>query len=383
MTTRSTWWGTAVAGVVLVAGLAACGPGTGDAGGIAIAVAAPVGTPAYRGVQLAAEMAVDSINAAGGIRGQQLELIVRDDETSPQKAITIAGELVADPRVIAVVGHLNSAATLAAAQVYNEGANPLPNVSPAASSPAITGAGPWTYRVCPSDLRHGPALAAWAHDRLGDRRATVLYANDDYGRGLRASFIAAFRAEGGANLSADPYLPSLLDEDSTVAMPYLERAIRDRTDVLVIAGQTADGEKVLRAARAAGFRGDVMGADGLTGLRDVGPVADGVFVSSAWLPDGTAAATRAFVNAYGARFGTVPDQFAAMTYDAVRLLARAIQEVGPDRRAVRDYLDGVGSTEPAFPGVTGDIAFDENGDVPDKEVVVGVIRHGMLVTAGS
>ncbi len=373
-----------VAGLVGIAGLAACGESAPApaADTVGIALAAPVSTPAYRGVQLAAEMAVDSINAAGGIAGRPVELLVRDDSTSPELAITIASELVADPRVVAAVGHVNSAATLAAAQVYNDPRHALVNVSPASSAPAISEAGLWTFRVTPTDLLHGPALARWAYNRLDARRATVLYSNDEYGRGLRTSFADAFTSLGGRVLHTDPYLPSLLQEDPDATAPFLERAVRDRTDVLVIAGQTADGELVLRTARAEGYRGPVMGADGLAGLRDVGPVASGVFVSSAWLPDGPADATQAFVDAFRARYDVVPDQFAAMTYDAVRLLAEAADAVGPDREAIREYLDGVGEDGSAFPGVTGDIAFDENGDVPDKDVVVGVIRDGRLVTAG-
>ncbi len=371
-----------VAGLVALAGLAGCGEAGPADDTVVLALASPVSIPAYEGVRQAAEMAVDSINAAGGIDGRPVELLVRDDSTSAQLAITIAAELLADPRVVAVVGHLNSAATLAAAQVYNDPEHGLVNVSPASSAPAVSDAGPWTFRVTPSDLRHGPALAAWAYNRLGARRATVLYSNDDYGRGLRTSFADAFVGLGGRVLHADPYLPSLLEEDPDVTEPFLVRAIRDRTDVLVIAGQSADGEVVLRTARSAGYRGPVMGADGLAGLRDAGPVARGVYVSSAWLPDGPADATQHFVVTFEARYGVVPDQFAAMTYDAIRLLAQAVDEVGTDRAAVREYLDRVGGEVPAFPGVTGEIAFDENGDVPEKEVVIGVIRDGQLVTAG-
>jgi len=89
------------------------------------------------------------------------------------------------------------------------------------------------------------------------------------------------------------------------------------------------------------------------------------------------------VRAYQERYQELPDHRAAMTYDAVRLIARALEAVGPDRRALRDYLARVGQSEPAFEGVSGTIAFDANGDVASKEVYIGVVRGGRLVSAGS
>ncbi len=362
---------------ILTAGLPACAQSSNT---VEIALAGPVSTPAYAGMQRGAEMAVAEVNAAGGIAGRTLEMIVRDDSTSPQRAITIANELVADPAVVAVVGHLNSAATLAAAPIYNDAAHALVNVSPAASSPLVSNAGPWTFRVCPSDLEHGPALATWAVNHLHERRAVVLYSNDDYGRGVLVSFTDAFNALGGEVLSQDPYLPSMLAGNGDPD-PYLRRAIRNHMNVLVIAGQSEDGAAILRKARTDGYDGTVMGADGLTGLRDMGSLANGVYVSSAWLPDQPGEASQRFVQAYHDRYGAEPDQFGAMTYDAVRLVAQAIREVGPDRAAIRSYLEQVGRGRPAFHGVSGAIAFDENGDVVNKNVVVGVIRNGQLVSA--
>lgn len=363
---------------VVAAGIPACTSSSTDT--IQIALAAPVSMPAYTGVKRAAEMAVAEVNASGGVDGQDLQLVIRDDSTRPQRAIAIANELVADPSVVAVVGHLNSSATLAAAPIYNDPAHGLVNVSPASSSPQVTNAGPWTFRVCPSDLEHGPVLAAWAMNRLHDRRAVVLYSNDDYGRGVLSSFADAFAALGGQVLSQDPYLPAMLSGDGDPD-PYLRRAIRNHMDVLVIAGQSEDGAAILREARADGYNGAVMGADGLTGLRNMGSIANGVYVSSAWLPDQAAEASQQFVQAYHERYGTDPDQFAAMTYDAVRLLAQAIRAVGPDRAAIRSYLAQVGRGRPAFQGVSGTISFDEHGDVVNKNVVVGVIRDGKLVSA--
>ncbi|HYR11599.1 MAG TPA: ABC transporter substrate-binding protein, partial [Longimicrobium sp.] len=124
--------------------------------------------------------------------------------------------------------------------------------------------------------------------------------------------------------------------------------------------------------------------DGLTGLKDAGAPAEGVFVSSAFLPDRPTDLARQFVSRYRARNNNaLPDHRGAMTYDVINLLRRAINEVGTDRQKLRDYVARIGAEggEPAFEGVSGTIRFDKNGDVIGKEVSLGVVRGGQLVTA--
>ncbi|HEY8468764.1 MAG TPA: ABC transporter substrate-binding protein [Longimicrobiales bacterium] len=354
-----------------------------DTGPIRIAVAGPLGEITGRSMRLAAELAIDEINQQGGLRGRRVELIARDDEANPQRAIEIAIELRDNPSVVAVVGHVNSNATLAAADFYNDEKRGLVAISPASSSPLITHAGPWIFRVCPSDLLHGPALARWAYDRLGARRVTVLYSNDEYGRGVIQSFGEAFRSAGGEVLSNDPYLPATL-EDPTGIDPYIIRALRSGMDALVIVGQADAARRIITAARRLGYNGPVLGPDGLTNLRDFGEIAEGVYISSAFLPDRPDPNAQAFVRAYVDRYRELPDHRGAMTYDAIRLIARAIAEVGTDRTAIRDYIATVGRGDnPPFEGVSGTIRFDENGDVVGKEVIIGIVRGGQLVTAGS
>ncbi len=380
---------------VALAALAACGAGGADAP-IHIGLAGPISQASGRSMQLGAEMAIEEINRAGGIHGRPLALVVKDDEANDEKAIAVATELRDDPRIVAVVGHMNSFATRAAARIYNDDDRGVVELSPVSSSPDISEAGPWTFRVCPTDLQHAPALADWVHGRLGRTRAAVLYSNDAYGRGIVDVFTESFRRAGGSVIARDPFLPQIVD--SIGVDPFLERAIRNRMDALVIAGQAEQAVAIIRAARRLGYRGPVLGADGLTGLRDAGAIAEGVYITSAFLPDRPTEEARRFVDAYVERYGELPDHRSAMTYDAVHLLARALREVDAARdrhaepsmresavvrRAIRDYLAGVGTEHPPFEGVSGTIIFDENGDVAAKDVAVGIIRNGRIVTAES
>jgi branched-chain amino acid transport system substrate-binding protein len=362
--------------------LAACGGGTGDA--IYVGVAGPLAAANGISMRRAAEMAAAEINANGGIDGDSLVLVFKDDGADPQKAITVAGELKSDPRIVAVIGHVNSSASLRAATIYNAAdstGDPVLQISPASSAPSLTHAGEWTFRVTPTDLEFSPALAAHAR-QMNLRRAAVLYANDDYGQGVMATFESAFRGGGGSVVAADPYLPAVL-ERGTELDPYLQRAIGRGVDALVIGGQAAEGVKIIQAARRLGYTGPILGSDGLTGAKDAGAVAEGVFVSSAFLPDRADEYAQRFVASYRAKYNTLPDHRGAMTYDVVYLLRNAIAQAGTDRQALRDYVARIGREDgpAAHPGVSGAIAFDENGDVVNKPVTVGVVRRGQLVTA--
>ncbi len=356
--------------------LAACSqPG----GRIVIGLAGPFSQPRGASMLRAAQLAVKQINAKGGVRGRPVELAVADDSGSEDVAVRVAETLYADPAVVAVVGHLSSGASIAAAQVYGAGATPVVMISPSASSPDLSGINPYVFRVCPSDLQHGPRLARFAWQTLSARRAGIIYINNDYGRGVRRTFAAEFTRLGGTVVEADPYVPTTPSLE-----PYLSRLRRSgAVDVLLLAAERPGAELVLREMRALGIGWPVVGGDALTGIEadEGGALAEGVRVSSAYLPDRRDERNVAFVADYARAYpGQRPDHRGAGAYDAVFLLAHAIESAGPRRRAIRDYLAHVGHGKPAFEGVTGAIAFDSSGDVPAKTVVIGVVRGGQLVT---
>jgi branched-chain amino acid transport system substrate-binding protein len=357
--------------------LAACGR---DAGPVVLGLTGPFAEARGRSMRRAAELAVAEINARGGVRGRRLELRILDDSASEDVALRVAQILRDDPAVVAVVGHLTSGPTLAAAPVYGGGGRPVTLISPSASSPALSGISPYFFRVCPSDLAFGARLAQYAERTLGARRVAVIFMNDDYGRGVRETFRAEFTRLGGRVVTEDPYLPSAGSFE-----PYLARLARGgEVDALLLAMPRVAAELALRETTGLGLRWPVLGGDALTGVETLGPAADGVRVASAYLPDRPGERNASFVAEYERiHDGAQPDHRGAGAYDIVQLLARAIEEVGADRRAVRDYLASVGGDRPAFDGVTGRIAFDSAGEVPDKPVVIGVVRHGRLMTETS
>jgi len=357
----------ALACAALLAGVASAGCGGDDP--IVVGVTGPFTEPRGVSMRLAAELARDEVNAAGGIDGRRLVLSFVDDSASADVAVRVAQRFADDPSVVAVVGHLTSGPTLAAAPVYG-GANPVAMITPSASNPLLSEAGRWIFRACPTDLVHGARLGEWARRQFGADRVTVLYQNDAYGRGVRGAFASRFEQLGGVVVSQNPYLP---DSD---LLPYLSRAAgRESVDAIVVAGTRQDAERTIGAMNALGLRVPVLGADALAGvsLRPGGVPA--VHMSMAYTADAPGALNERFVAKYRERYaGRLPDHRGATTYDILHMLSGIIDRSGADRAAIRDALERVGTASAAYEGVTGTIVFDENGDLADGEVVMVEVK---------
>lgn len=357
--------------------LAGCGSGGGDT--VVIGVAGPFSQPRGVSMKAGAELARDEINKAGGIDGRQIELVFLDDSANNDAAVRIANEFRADRRVVAVIGHLTSGPTAAAAPIYNAVGSPMALISPSASAPSLTlDGGRAVFRVCPSDFGHGQALARHARNALRARTAAILYENDTYGRGVTANFVTDFRQLGGTIVGEDPYNRAI-----TSFEPYLRRLQqRGGADVVLIAGTRDGAERILATRDSLKLTSTMLAGDGVIGIEATGRV-EGLYVSSAWLADRPDPTSQAFVRAYRtANANATPDHRGAGAYDVVHILARAVGGVGTDRVKIVEYLEGVGSASPPYDGVTGRIAFDENGDAKEKPVVIGVVRGRALISAG-
>ncbi len=322
-----------------------------------------------------AQMAVAEINAAGGIHGRPLQLIVIEDAGESDSAVMVATQLV-DSGVVAVIGHIYSSTTLAAAPVYNNPDNPVLQISPSATSPTITGAGEYTFRVCPSDLQYGAALAQFTSRNLQLQRGAILYVNDDYGRGIRRTFAEEFSRLGGEVAEIDPFLESKPDVGA-----YLDRIVKEGGfEFIVVAANINEGRVVLRQIRERGIKLPILGGDGFDGMEEEGALGEGIYATIVYLPTMNTESNRKFLTSYRSMFplGNPVDYSAAASYDIVYLLRDALLQTGDDRRALRNAVAAIGMTAPPFQGITGSIAFDENGDVPHLNIQIGVIRNGTL-----
>jgi branched-chain amino acid transport system substrate-binding protein len=351
----------------LIAGLvlACAGPTTDVTLGAAGPWTEGYGAMNKRGIDLA----IEEINTVGGVRGRPLRLIARDDGADGAKAASIALEFVQNPAISAVVGHVNSGTMVAAAGIY-DGA--LPAVATTATSPDLSGISPWVFRVIASDSATGAELGQFAR-RLGHGRAAILYENDSYGRGLADAFRRSF---DGTIVSIDPIPSGEADFE-----PYIAFLKAKDPGLVFVAGTEASGMAILREARRQELSANFLGGDGWTGI--VGePAAQGAYVGAPFTAADDRQEAQRFVTAFRARFDMTPDGNAALAYDATKLLAKVINDVGPDRAAIRDRLASL-TDRSAYRGVTGAIRFHANGDPIGKTVVIAKVNRGELVLAGS
>ena len=320
-----------------------------------------------QGVQLAAE----EINKAGGIDGHALQVITRDDAGDGPQAAKIAQEFVRNQKISAVIGHVNSSGMLSAAPIYD---GRLVAVATSATSPDLTGISSWVFRVISSDSLNGIALANFA-SRFGQRGPTsiaVLYENNTYGRGLADSFRRSFHGE---IVSLDP-----INADLLTAEPYIAYLKSRKPKIVFVAGRVATGLKILQEAKRQGFNPIFVGGDGWQGILADTATSEGAYIGMSFTPEDPSPRARTFVTAFKKKFNTVPDAHAALAYDATYLIAQALKEKGPDRRAVRDYLRSL-NRETAYAGLTGPAFFEDTGDPVGMRFRVLRVHNGRLTVA--
>lgn len=317
------------------------------------------------------ELAVEEINKAGGINGHPLTVISRDDEGDGPKAARIAQDFVSTQAVSAVIGHVNSSGMLSAAPVYD---GQLAAVATSATSPDLTGISSWVFRIISSDSLNGIALANFA-TRFGQRApasVAVLYENNTYGRGLADSFRRSFH---GDIMSLDP-----INADMPTAEPYISYLKTRKPKIVFVAGRVGTGLKILQEAKRQGFNAIFVGGDGWQGITADTVISEGTYIGMSFTPADPSPPARAFVAAFKKKFKTEPDAHAALAYDATNLVAQALREKGPDRRAVRDYLRSLNS-ETAYAGLTGPAFFEDNGDPVGMRFRVFRVHDGSLTVA--
>ncbi len=330
----------------------ACG---GSSAPIVIASAGPWATQPYaQAAKQGIELALAEVNGRGGIKGRRVEWRARDDEASGAKAAEIANEFLASPEVVAVVGHVNSGAMVAAARVYDGG---LPAVAISTSSPDLTGISPWVFRVISSDSVNGIDAARFAQ-RMAFKSAAVLYENDSFGRGFADAFRRAYR---GRLVAMEP-IPSDSIADYEPYVAYLKSRQPDLVLMVTVEGP---GIALVREARRQQLSAAILGSDGWSGMAKYPTDANGIYVAQPFTATDPRPDAQRFVSAFQSKYGTLPNANSALGYDAMMVVINAIKAVGTDRAHIRDYLAGTASRQP-YAGVTGPIAFDSTGDVRNK-----------------
>ncbi|MGB9868165.1 MAG: ABC transporter substrate-binding protein [Bacillota bacterium] len=338
-----------------------------------IAVAGPLtgscaqdGNDIKKGTMLAAE----HINAKGGIGGRKIELVFEDDASDPKQAASIANKLSKDPKVLAVIGHYNSSCTLAGAPIYNKAG--VVEISPGSSSPAVTTAGPYTFRVITTDAFQGEYLAKWMVKDEGLKKIAILYENDDYGVGLQEVVTKKVKEFGGEVVAVESYY---LGETKDFS-PYITKLRALKPDGLFIAGLYNEAALIAKQAAAVGWKVPMFGVDALYSAELItlgGSAVEGLRLSGFFHPSNPDPMVQKFVEDWKAKYGKLGGTYAAYGYDALLIVAEAIEKGGATREGIKNYLTNM----KGFKGLTGITSFDENGDCI-KEPMKLIVKDGQF-----
>lgn len=320
------------------------------------------------------DLAIEEINAAGGIDGKALEFVCEDDEGSPDKTVNAFKKLVAKDGVKFVIGSLTSGCTQAVTTLSQ--ASKVLQIAPAATAPAITDAGNYVFRACFIDPFQGTVGGKFAYNNIGTRKAAVLYdAGNDYSVGLCENFIASFKSLGGEVVAAESYATG--DKDFNAQLTKIKNA---NPDVVYLPDYYGTVALIAKQLRAQGIMSPLVGGDGWDGLTgNAGEEVLNGFYSNHYADDSTEPAVQNFVSAFKAKFGKAPNSFAALGYDSVYMLRDAIVKAGTtDVAKVRDALE---ATDGDY--VTGHLTFDEKRNPVKSAVMIELVTgaDGSITTA--
>lgn len=338
---------------------------TGTAGGtIKFAVAGPMtGDEAAQGLQMrnGAQIAVDEINANGGINGKKLEMTVLDDQGNPNQATVVAQKIVNDDNILFVLGHNDSGCSLAALPTYAK--VDMPVISPTNTNPTLVDKGFKNYmRIIPSDAITVEQQTMMAIKELGSTKPAILYANSDYGKGCYDVALKTLDQLGVKPVGSEAYNESTTRDFSAQVTKFKSVG----ADVVLFEGQYTQCALFAKQNVSLGLNAKIIGTDGCanTKLMEIGGSAtEGVFVTSAFDPNSQDPKVVSLVQKYQSKYNDIPGEWVAFSYDIVYMVKTAYEAGATTRDALIQQLHAL----KGFTGVTGLTELSANGDVPNKK----------------
>ena len=343
---------------------------------VKIGVAAPltgpqahIGTDIKNGVQLA----VDDANAAGlTIDGKKikLQLVAEDDEANPTKAATVAQKLV-DAKVVAVVGHFNSGASIPASKVYSDAG--IPQISPSSTNPKYTQQGyANAFRVMANDVQQGSVIGKEAVSTLGAKKIAIIDDKTAYGAGLAEETEKAAKA-AGATIVAHEFT----NDKATDFKAILTKIKAKSPDLIMYGGMDAQGGPMVKQMKELGIKAKFIAGDGVCSAewpKLAGGAAEGQYCTQAGVPPEKMANAKDFVTRFTAKYGPI-QVYAPYSYDAAMTLIAAMQKANSTDPA--KYLPELSKI--SYDGITAKVEFDEHGDTKNGAITLYTVKDGALV----
>ena len=312
-------------------------------------------------------LAVEEINAAGGVLGKKLELLTEDNQSKPGESATAVNKLISRDGVIAILGEVASSRSLEAAPICQQ--NKIPMISPSSTNPKVTESGDYIFRVCFTDILQGKILANFAGQKLKAKKVAIFTdVKSDYSKGLAKYFKEHFIAAGGQIVTELDFNGG--DKDFKAQITAIKGA---NPDAVFIPAYYTDVALICIQAKQLGVTPPIFGGDGWESedLIKIGKEAvEGTYFSTHCAADSPGAKVAGFVEAYRKKFnGKTPDAMAMLGHDSVKILAEAIQKTGStDAVKVRDAL----AATKDFDGVSGKITIDSKRDATKPMVILQV-----------
>jgi len=311
------------------------------------------------------ELAIDEINAAGGLLGKKVKLITEDDQSMAGQPATIVRKLIAQDKVVAVLGEVASSKSLEAAPICQQ--NQIPMISPASTNPKVTEVGDFIFRICFIDPFQGTVMSKFAESKGWKKVAVLTDVKQDYSVGLAQFFKEGIVKAGGSIVKESSY--STGDKDFKPQLTSIKAA---KPDAIFVPGYYAEVALIAKQAKLLGIKAPLLGGDGWVGdslLKVAGNSLDGSFFSCHFSADDKSEVVQGFVQKYKAKYGAVPDDMAALGYDSAMILAEAIKRAGTtDGPALRDAI----AATKEHPGTPGKFPLNANRDAQKSAVTLTI-----------
>lgn len=325
---------------------------------------ATFGTSSHAGTQ----MAIDEINAAGGLLGKKLKLITEDDQSKQGEAGTVAKKLISREKIVALLGEVASGKSLEMGPIAQKAGVPM--ISPASTNPKVTEVGDYVFRICFIDPFQGTVMAKFAMSRGWKKVAILTDTKQDYSVGLAQFFKEYFAKNGGTITGEQSYGSG--DKDFKAQLTAIKAGA---PDAIFASGYYNETGLIAAQARELGITAPLLGGDGWDSpslVEVAGKAIEGSFFSNHFSNEDKSPKIQDFVKRFQAKHGKTPDAMAALGYDSAMILADAIKRAGTtEGKALRDAI----ATTKDFDGITGKITLDEKRNA-NKSAVVLTIKDG-------
>ena len=316
-------------------------------------------------------MVMDRINRMGGIHGKEVVLEIADSRGDPKESVLIAEKFVADPDIIAEIGDFSSSSSMAAAPIYERA--DMTQLSPTASHMGFTQKGKNMFRVVATQGYEGPYNARWAVQELGKKKIATIYINNDWGVDANKYFTQEAKKLGAEIVAEEAFTPG--EKDFSAILSKLKRL---KPELIYLPTFYADAAAILNQAKRVRFNPVVLANSSLFSQKTIelgGDAVEGILIPANYFSADPRPAAQEFTREYQALYGALPNQFAALAYDAANLMVAALQKAGiDDRSKVKDALVSL----QGFQGATGSISYANSHD-PEKELVRITIKDGKWV----